>query len=251
MESYAAASQVYAAGLIFARVGAIIMLLPGYGDTSVPPRIRLSFAFLMALMLMPVIAKGLPVPGTVSGVATGVIKELLIGLMIGTILKLFLSSLSTAGEIISIQTTLSFAQTAAPGQAQPSTTLGTFLMLIGVTLIMATDLHHMFLAAIVRSYALFPFTRDLAIADSAQLAVQTVAGSFRLGLQLAAPVVVFSVIFNVAAGLVGRVMPQFQVFFVVTPLIVLLGLSIFALSLGVIGMVWLNRYRELVSLFLG
>ena len=251
MESFAAANQVYAAGLIFARVGAIIMLLPGFGDTSVPPRIRLSLAFLMALMLMPVVAKGMPVPGEVSGVAGAVIKELLIGLMIGTILKLFLSSLSTAGEIISIQTTLSFAQTAAPGQAQPSTTLGTFLMLIGVTLIMATDLHHMFLAAIVRSYAVFPFSRELAIADSAQLAVQTVAGSFRLGLQLAAPVVVFSVIFNVAAGLVGRVMPQFQVFFVVTPLIVLLGLSIFALSLGVIGMVWLNRYRELVSLFLG
>ncbi|MBA4011302.1 MAG: flagellar biosynthetic protein FliR [Phenylobacterium sp.] len=251
MESFAAANQVYAAGLIFARVGAIIMLLPGFGDTSVPPRIRLSFAFLMALMLMPIVAKGLPVPGEVSGVAGAVIKELLIGLIIGTILKLFLSSLSTAGEIISIQTTLSFAQTAAPGQATPSTTLGTFLMLIGVTLIMATDLHHMFLAAIVHSYAVFPFTRELAIADSTQLAVQTVAGSFRLGLQLAAPVVVFSVIFNVAAGLVGRVMPQFQVFFVVTPLIVLLGLSIFALSLGVIGMVWLNRYRELVSLFLG
>ncbi|WP_312162492.1 flagellar biosynthetic protein FliR [Phenylobacterium sp.] len=251
MESFAAANQVYAAGLIFARVAAIVMLLPGLGDNSVPPRIRLSFAFLMSLMLMPVIAKGMPVPGAVSGVASGVIKEVLIGLMIGTILKLFLSSLSTAGEIISIQTTLAFAQTAAPGQAQPSTTLGTFLGLIGVTLIMATDLHHMFLAAIVRSYALFPFSRDLAIADSGQLAVQTVAGSFRLGLQLAAPVVVFSVIFNVAAGLVGRVMPQFQVFFVVTPLIVLLGLSIFALSLGVIGMVWLNRYRELVSLFLG
>ncbi|MDF2901854.1 MAG: fliR, partial [Phenylobacterium sp.] len=65
------------------------------------------------------------------------------------------------------------------------------------------------------------------------------------------PVVVFSIVFNIAAGLVGRVMPQFQVFFVATPLIVLLGLSIFALSLGVIGMVWLNRYRELTSLFLG
>ena len=116
---------------------------------------------------------------------------------------------------------------------------------------MATDLHHMFLTAIVRSYSLFPFGRDVPVADSAQLAVQTVAGSFRLGLQLAAPVVVFSLVFNIAAGLVGRVMPQFQVFFVATPLIVLLGLSIFALSLGVIGMVWLNRYRELTSLFLG
>ena len=251
MESYAAASQVYAAGLIFARVGAILMLLPGFGDTSVPPRIRLSLAFLMALMLMPVVAKGMPVPGEVSGVAGAVIKELLIGLMIGAILRMLLSSLATAGEIISIQTTLSFAQTAAPGQAQPSTTLGTFLGLIGITLIMATDLHHMFLAAIVKSYSIFPFSRPIQISDGAQLAIQTVAGSFRLGLQLAAPVVVFSVIFNVAAGLVGRVMPQFQVFFVVTPLIVLLGLSIFALSLGVIGMVWLNRYRELVSQFLG
>lgn len=251
MESYAAASQVYAAGLIFARVGAIIMLLPGYGDTSVPPRIRLSFAFLMALMLMPLVARGMPVPDAVSGVATGVIREILIGLMIGGILRMFLSSLAAAGEIISIQTTLAFAQTAAPGQAQPSTTLGAFLALLGVTLIMTTDLHHMFLSAIVKSYTLFPFTRDVPVNDAAQLAVQTVAGAFRLGLQLAAPVVVFSVIFNVAAGLVGRVMPQFQVFFVVTPLIVLLGLSIFALSLGVIGMVWVNGYRELISQFLG
>jgi flagellar biosynthetic protein FliR len=251
MESFAAASQVYAAGLIFARVGAIIMLLPGIGDTSVPPRVRLAFAFLMALMLMPLVARGMPVPATVSGVSGAVFKEILIGLMIGGILRIFVSSLTTTGEIISIQTTLSFAQTAAPGQAAPSTTLGAFLALIGVTLIMATDLHHMFLTAIVRSYSLFPFGRDVPVADSAQLAVQTVAGSFRLGLQLAAPVVVFSIVFNIAAGLVGRVMPQFQVFFVATPLIVLLGLSIFALSLGVIGMVWLNRYRELTSLFLG
>jgi len=251
MESFAAASQVYAAGLIFARVGAIIMLLPGIGDNSVPPRVRLAFAFLMALMLMPLVARGMPVPATVSGVSGAVFKEILIGLMIGGILRIFVSSLTTTGEIISIQTTLSFAQTAAPGQAAPSTTLGAFLALIGVTLIMATDLHHMFLTAIVRSYSLFPFGRDIPVADSAQLAVQTVAGSFRLGLQLAAPVVVFSIVFNIAAGLVGRVMPQFQVFFVATPLIVLLGLSIFALSLGVIGMVWLNRYRELTSLFLG
>lgn len=251
MESFAAASQVYAGGLIFARVAAIVMLLPGIGDSSVPPRVRLSFAFLMAMMLMPVIARGMPVPADVSGVAGAVIKEVMIGLMIGGILRIFLSSLTTTGEIISIQTTLSFAQTAAPGQAAPSTSLGTFLGLIGVTLIMATDLHHMFLTAIVRSYALFPFGRDIPVADSAQLAVQTVAGSFRLGLQLAAPVVVFSLVFNIAAGLVGRVMPQFQVFFVATPLIVLLGLSIFAMSLGVIGMVWLNRYRELTSLFLG
>jgi flagellar biosynthetic protein FliR len=178
-----------------------------------------------------------------------VIKETLIGLMIGTILRIFMTSLAAAGEIVSIQTTLGFAQTANPTQAAPSTTLGTFLGLMGLVLIMTTNLHHLFLSAIVRSYTIFPFTKAIQVADANALAIQTVSKSFALGLQLAAPVVAFSLIFNVATGLVGRVMPQFQVFFVASPLMVLLGLSIFALSLGLIGIVWIDHYRDLVAMF--
>lgn len=252
MESYATAQQVFAAGLVFARLGAIVLLIPGIGETFIPPRIRLSFALAMALMLFPVVGPAAPaLPATHGAMAGEVIREVMIGLMIGGILRLFMSSLAIAGELVSLGTTLSFAQTANPMQAQPSPTLSTFLGLMGVVLIMSTDLHHMFLAAIVRSYSLFPFGRDVPIADAGQLAVQTVSKSFALGLQLAAPVLVFSLIFNVAVGLVGRVMPQFQVFFVATPLIVLLGLAVFALSLGTIGLVWVERYRELVGAFLG
>jgi flagellar biosynthetic protein FliR len=60
---------------------------------------------------------------------------------------------------------------------------------------------------------------------------------------------VFSMVFNIAVGLVGRVMPQFQIFFVASPLMVLLGLSILGLSLGTIGMVWVDHYRDLIGLF--
>ena len=250
MESYATAQEVYAGGLLFARLGAIIMLIPGLGESFVPPRIRMAMAFSMAVLLYPVVGASVPaMPATVSGLAGAVIKEVLICMMIGGILRLFMSSLAACGEIVSIQTTLSFAQTANPTQASPSTTLGTFLGLIGILLIMTTNLHHMFLDAIVRSYTLFPFGRAVQVADAGQLAVQTVGKSFALGLQLAAPVVVFSLVFNIATGLVGRVMPQFQIFFVATPLMVLLGLSIFALSLGAIGMTWVDRYRELLAVF--
>jgi len=250
MEHYATAQQVYAGGLIFARLGTMLMLVPGIGESTVPARIRLSFAFLLTLMLLPVLANPMPVmPGTVGGLGGMIIKEVLIGLMIGAILRMFLTSMAAAGELVSLATTLSFAQTAAPGQAQPSTSLSTFLSLIAVVLIMTTDLHHLFISAIVRSYTLFPFTRPIPVADATQLALQTVSGSFALGVQLAAPVIVFALIFNIAAGLVGRVMPQFQIFFVATPLIVLLGLSIFGLSLGVIGMVWMDRYRDLLRQF--
>jgi len=250
LENYATAQQVFTGGLIFARLGAIVMLIPGIGEAMVSPRIRLALAFVMTLALFPVLSAGAPAtPGSVGELAGMVIKEALIGLMIGGVLRLFMASLATAGEIVSLQTTLSFAQTANPSQAQPSTTLGTFLSLIGVVLIMTSDLHHLFISAMVRSYAIFPFHRTAPAGDAATLAIQTVGRSFALGVQLAAPVMVFALIFNIATGLVGRVMPQFQVFFVATPLMVLTSLSVFAISLGAIGMVWVDRYHDLLTVF--
>jgi len=252
LEAYATATQVYAAGLIFARIGAMVMLMPGVGEQSVPPRIRLSFALLMCLVLSPLVAARVVVPGTLGDMGAEVIREVLVGLTIGMILRLFLSALATAGELVSIQTTLGFAQTTNPMLGQPNATLSTFLSLIGVLLIMTTDLHHLFIGAMVNSYNLFPLERpNLPIDDAATLGVRTLAGSFALGVQLAAPVIVFSLVFNLAAGLVGRIMPQFQIYFVSSPLAVIFGLSIFALSLGIVGMVWVARYRDMLAVFVG
>ncbi len=248
MEHYALPPQVYGAGLVFARVGAFAMLVPGVGESSVPPRIRLAFAFLLALVLYPVVREHLPAePGTVDGLASQVLIEILIGLGVGAILRLFLSTLAVAGEVVSLQTTLSFAQTTNPLQAQPTPTVGAFLGLLGITLIFATNLHHLFLAAVVHSYTIFPASHAAPVGDFGHLAARMVGESFALGVQLAAPVIVFALVFNVAAGFVGRAMPQFQVFFAATPLTVLLGLSVFALSLGVFGLVWIDRYRAFVT----
>lgn len=250
MDSYATAAQVYVAGLVFARVGAMVMLMPGIGDTAVPPRIRLSFALLMSLLLAPLVYRSIgPVPSSVGALGGAVIHEILIGLMIGGVLRIFMGAMTTAGEIISLQTTLSFAQTTNPMGAGSSTAVATFLSMLGLTLIMATDLHHLFIGAIVKSYDIFPFTRAVPVNDAAALAVRTVADSFKLGVQLSAPVLVFSIVFNLATGLVGRVMPSFQIFFVTSPLSVILGLSLLGLSLGGIAMVWTDRYRDLLAVF--
>lgn len=251
MESYATSQQVWVAGMVFARVGAIMMLLPGIGEQAVPPRVRLSLALLLSLTLFPLVGGTLPaVPETLSGLVGAIIREILIGLMIGGVLKMFFSSLAVAGEIVSLQTTLGFAQTASPMDAAPSASLSTFLTIMGITLVFATNLHHLFIAAIFGSYELFAPGNNLPIGDAATLAIQTVGKSFALGLQLAAPVLVFAIIFNIATGLVGRLMPAFQVFFVASPLSVIFGLSIFALSLGMLGIVWIERYRDLAANFM-
>ena len=134
-----------------------------------------------------------------------------------------------------MQTTLSFAQTTNPGQP-PTTTVGVFLMVLCTTLLFATGLHHMFIGAMVKSYTLFPIGRGIVVRDFGELAIRTFGQTF-------------SLVFNIAVGFIGRVMPQFQVFFVATPLSVLLGLSILALSLGVFGLVWIDRFRTFLEPF--
>ncbi|WP_426027854.1 flagellar biosynthetic protein FliR [Brevundimonas sp. TWP2-3-4b2] len=250
MEPYATSDQVWQGALIFARIGAVLMMLPGIGESYVPPRIRLSLALVVSLALWPVIAGVLPaLPATVGGMAGWIIREVIVGLMIGGLLRSFTTALSTAGEIVALQTTLAFAQTANPLQAAPGATLAAFLMLLGTTLVFATNTHHLFIAGLVGSYELIAPARPLITGDFAELAIRTLSDSFTLGVQLSAPLLVFALIFNIASGLIGRVMPQFQVFFAAAPLSIILGLSVFALSLGVLGTVFIDRYRALAQLF--
>jgi flagellar biosynthetic protein FliR len=248
VEPYASVQQVYAGAIVFTRLAAMVMTMPAVGDQAVPVTIRLSFALLLTLTLTPVVMPVLPVPpAELAEMALQVVREVFIGLMMGLVMRIFMASLSVAGEIISIQSTLSFAQTSAPGLVEPSTTVGTFIGLIGLILIFTTNLHHLFLGAMV----IFPFGVSASVNDSGQLAIRTLSEAFRLGVQLSAPVLVLGLVFNVALGLAARIMPQFQVFFVASPLMVLLTLALLALSLGLIGMVWVNGYGGLLKSFAG
>ncbi|WP_298744888.1 flagellar biosynthetic protein FliR [uncultured Brevundimonas sp.] len=252
MEPWATADQVWQGAMIFARIGAVLLMLPGVGESYVPPRIRLSLALVVSLALWPVVSASLPaLPATIGGMAGWIIREVLVGLAIGALLRMFLTALATAGEIVALQTTLAFAQTANPTQASPGSTISAFLMLLGTTLVFATNTHHLFIAGLVGSYELIAPARPLVTGDFAVMAVRSLADAFTLGVQLAAPVLVFAIIFNLASGLIGRVMPAFQVYFAAAPLSIILGLSVFALSLGVLGTVFIDRYRALAAVFAG
>ena len=239
--------------MIFSRIGAVLLMLPGVGESYVPPRIRLSLALVVSLVLWPVVSGALPaLPETLGGMAGWIIREVLVGRAIGALLRMFLLTiLATAGEVVALQTTLAFAQTANPTQASPGSTISAFLMILGTTLIFATNTHHLFIAGLVGSYELIAPARPLVTGDFASMAVQTVGDALTLGVQLSAPVLVFDIIFHLAAGQVGRVMPAFQVYFAAAPLSIILGLSVFALSLGVMGTVFIDRYRDLARIFAG
>lgn len=251
VSAFGTSAELWAIGLIFLRLASLIMLMPGLGDQAVPPRYRLSFALVLAFVVTPVVRHTLPpMPLTLGGMTGQILHEIIIGLMLGTLMRVLMYSLATTGEIMSLQTTLSFSQTANPAQAQPSTSIGTFMAMLGLVLIYATNLHHLFIRAMVDSFTVFPASKPVMVGDAVTLMIQTVSRSFLLAVQMAAPLIAFGLIFNIAVGFVGRMMPNFPIFFAATPLNVLFGLALLALSLGTIGMVFIDHYEDFLSIFL-
>ncbi|MEJ0060546.1 MAG: flagellar biosynthetic protein FliR [Terricaulis sp.] len=238
--------DVWAASLLFARVGAMLMLLPGFGETTVPGRIRLALALLIAISLSPTLADRMPdPPSTAWGMAAVSVGELVIGVMLGGAARLLMSALATAGQIMGLETGLSFAQTADPTQGQGSGQIfSVFLGLMGVTLIFVTGLDHMFLAGIAGSYDVIAPGAPVPFGDAAQLAVDAVSVSFRVGFQIAMPVVAAGLIFRIGLGVLSRLIPQIQVFFVALPLQLLGGFVIIALGLSAGMLVWLDSLQR-------
>ncbi|AWB22146.1 flagellar type III secretion system protein FliR [Methylobacterium currus] len=226
--------------LTFARVGTLVMLMPGVGEAMVTPRLRLAFALLLSLVLFPVARPLLPggtgpEPGGPGAALIGVlIGEIAVGLVLGLSVRAVIAALQTAGTIIAQQLGLAYAMTVDPSLGNQQATLGSFLSLLGLTLVLAADLHHLALAGIRDSYALMPPVGVPATGDAATFAVRAVARGFTLAVQISAPFIAFGILFNLGLGVLSRLMPQMQVFFVATPAAILIGMLVFLATIGVI-----------------
>lgn len=218
--------------LAFARIGTLVMLLPGIGERMLPARVRLSIALLLTLVILPIVRPLLPTNAAPTAIVGALIGEIAIGLVLGFSTRAVMAALQTAGNVIASQIGLSYAMTVDPTAGTQEASIGNFLVMLGVTLIFTTDLHHLAIAAIRDSYTLLPPTGIPDSADAAKLAVMAVARGFGLGMKIAAPFVAFALLFNLGLGVLSRLMPQFQVFFVALPLSVLVGLLIMLAALG-------------------
>lgn len=238
--------------LVFTRTGAMIMLLPGIGETGIPPRVRLALALAISFAMAPVVAKNYPdqAPSNIFALGILIAQEITVGVLVGAMARIIMSALSVAGSLIAQGTGLSYAQSFDPSMGGEEAVTGTFLTLLGVVMIFAMDLHHLAIGAIVGSYSMIPPGGSLPTSDMAELALRLVSGSFALGLQLAAPFIVFSFVVNAAIGLLARMMPQLQVFFIAMPVNMLAGLFLLLLLIGSLMTVFLNYYTTEMGHFL-
>jgi flagellar biosynthesis protein FliR len=233
--------------LVFARIGTMVMLLPGLGEMSVPVRVRLTVALILAAVLLPLHRSAYALDLKAFGpVLLMLIEELVIGAVLGLTARLTISALQVAGSVVAQQLGLGFVTAVDPTQGQQGLILGNFLTMLGLTLVFAADLHHLVIAALNDSYTLFRPGELPIVGDVAALTTRTVANAFRIGIQLSAPFLVFGLLFNLGLGVLSRLMPQMQVFFVGMPLSILVGFLILILVLGAMMITFLGSVETVL-----
>jgi flagellar biosynthetic protein FliR len=219
--------------LVFARVGAMVMLMPALGEENIPMRVKLSIALLLTLVLLPLHRSAYHIDMTsLSGLLVLMLHEIVIGIILGATARVTLSALQVAGSVIAQQMGLGFVTSVDPTQGQQGVLVGNFLTMLGITMLFATDSHHLVIAALSDSYKIFAPGESMLTGDVASLATQAFAAAFKIGLQLSAPFLVFGLVFNIGLGVLARLMPQMQVYFVGAPLSILAGFLILAIVLA-------------------
>ena len=218
--------------LVFARIGAMVMLLPGLGESNIPVRIKLAIALLLTLIILPLHRADYHIDmSSMSALLVLMIYEILIGIVLGATARVTLAALQVSGAVIAQQLGLGSITSVDPTQGQQGVLIGNFLTLLGITMLFATDSHHLVIAALNDSYSVFSPGEAMPSGDVAALATRAFAAAFRLGMQLSAPFLVFGLVFNVGLGVLARLMPQMQVYFVGVPLSIMAGFLIFTVVL--------------------
>ncbi|MCF8479615.1 MAG: flagellar type III secretion system protein FliR [Rhodospirillum sp.] len=231
--------------LVFVRMGAAIMILPGFGTSYIPTQVRLLLAVTISMVVLPTVGGTLPpVPDSATLLVLLITAEAMIGFFLGIFGQFLLVPINLAGTVMGFSTGLMMAQAFDPASNQQGSLISGFLSEVAIVLLFALGLHHLMLEAVVGSYQVFPPGKLPDTGDISQLLSHLLTDGFRLGWQLASPFVVYGVIFQSTLGVLARLMPQLNILFVAMPGQIIFGLALLMSTTPVILMAFMGYFED-------
>jgi flagellar biosynthetic protein FliR len=231
--------------LVMARIGGAITLLPGLGEPALPAMLRVGLAFAITALLLPEIEPSIPpVPEASLQAAGMIVAEGATGLWIGWLARLLVLALPVAGQFIAYMLGIANVLQPDPELGGMATPIERLLAIAAPLAILMTGLYALPLAALAASYRLIPPGTLLPAADTAETAVRATAAAFALAVRLASPFLLVSIVWHVATGLLARLVPRLQVYFVVMPGQILGGIALLAVLSTALLTAWQASVRS-------
>lgn len=241
-------AEIFAFLLVFSRIGTAMMIMPAIGEVFVNPRARLSIALAVSLIVMPLVADILPAMPASPWVLLMVVGgEMLIGAFIGFTGRVLMAALAVAGMIIAYQSSLANAFVFNPVAAEQGALAGAFLTVTALALIFVTNMHHLLISGVIESYRLFTPGAMPPVGDFSEAVARLMSESFLMAMQISAPFLVAGLLFTIGVGLLNRLMPQVQMFFVAMPLQIAMGASMLVLMTSGVLLWFLDHFEATIT----
>ncbi len=218
--------------LVLLRATGLFLIAPIFSDGAVPVRFRVGLAFLVSLLVVGLPTVGpLPEVMTTGTLAWLAIREIFVGVAIGFVFQLLFYAVQTAGTLVGFQIGLAMASVFDPSSNSQQSVIGRVWFVSAIVLFMAIDGHHLLLQGMSDSYRAIPMAATWPNLSSAELFMSASAAVFVIALKLASPIVMTFFITDAALGIIAKMMPTMNVFFVGFALKAGLGLAVIGLAL--------------------
>ncbi len=221
--------------LVLARSAAFFAVFPALGGASVPPRLKAAAAAVFALLLFSAVPVPAVLPAATLARVLLLLRESLVGLMLGSLVHFVFMGAQFAGQTIGVQMGLAAASLFDPSTQETVGVSGRFYYLLALLLFLSLDLHHGFLAGLARSFTLLPLGESGLPAAGFQRWIELTGQVLILALRLSMPLLASLLLLDIALGFLGRLVPQMNIFLVGFPLKIGLGLGVMALGVKVVG----------------
>ena len=238
-------TEIYKFAFIFLRLGSALMLMPGYSSSYVNTRFRLSIAIICSIILIPFLNDYLPAPAATPSENLRIFfLEIGYGIFLGILMQLMYFAINLCGNFVGQASGFANAQMFDPTSQNQSIVTETFLSIITITVIFMTNLHHVMLSAVIDSYEVWRVGDIFMVEDTAKYLTEVMNKSFVIGFKLGSPFIAFTLIFYTGMGLLSRLMPQLNIFFLSLPLQIYLGLGLLLMTCPIMIMSFCRYYED-------
>lgn len=231
--------------MVFLRAGGLMTLFPVFSAPVVTPRLRVALAALVAFLLAPMIPPVAVAQWKIPDLAVIMAQEMLVGLLLGFVCRMLFFALEIAGSVITAEIGLSLPPSFNPLTASQATIPGVLLNYLATVLWLCLDMHHWLLVGVHRTYSLVPVGAAHLSETLIRGVLAWIGWLFLAAMQIAAPVLALSFILSLVFAVLGRAVPQMNVFSGSFAIRILAGLMVFAAAIQVMGMHIVNHLRRL------
>lgn len=229
--------------LIFARVGAFMVTAPLFGGPNTPGPVKAGMAFVVSLLLLPLVAAPQQIAGGLLGFGLAVIREIGVGTLTGLICNMILQVLNIVGQIFDLHIGFLMSSFFDPSLGGQVTLTAKFLYLTGIVLFFTLEGHHMLLMGLARSFEILPLDTAVFSGGGMLVLISAFARMITVAVQISAPVIAVMLIIDVCLGLLGRTAPQMNIFMLGFPIKIGAGILTLAILVPLLGMVFQSLFR--------